>query len=392
MALGVLISSFPYFGVPTLSKVFGYYAAPSSVQLQRVQISAQTVPAGGNISITLVNQAGVALAAPVILPNGYPYYDNPLPSPITLAPGQVVRAQLTGVDGGFAADLTVNLVGATAEGTPVPSGCGGNECAPPAAQLLFFKGSVQTEVAQAQAAAAAAAGSAAAASGSAGSAAGSAAAAAGSAAAASGSADTSQAYAKSAFDSGTFSHNESVASQVYAGNAAASATAAANSATQAQSGQKCALLELTPASTQTIPGATPTAVAWNSIQFDDLGFWNGANPTRITIPVGSGIERVRLCAGLRWVASAVGNRKLKIRSNGASGYPANSIWASDDRAAGAIGDATLTTGVFQVEEGMFFELLVEQNSGGNLDIDTSTGADNHGNFFTIEVLKRTNTP
>lgn len=395
MAIGVLISSFPYFGVPTLSQVFGYYAAPSAVQVQRVQISAQTPPVGGSISITLVNQAGTALAAAVVLPSGSSYYDNALAAPITLAPGQVVRAQITGVDSGVAENLTVNLIGATAEGSSAPSGCGGNECAPPAAQLLFFKGSVQQEVVAAQAAQAGAeAAKVLAQSAELGAFNAQAAAVVAQAGA---EAANANAVAQVALASGyaTNANNAATAALVYSNDALASKNAAqiwaneaAVSAAEAQSGIKSATLQLTPASVQAIPDATPTAVQWNNAMYDDLVFFDPVNPTRLTIPAAQGIVRVRLTAGVRWAASAVGNRSIKLRTNPVGTYPANTFIGSNERPTGATGDIQVMSAIILVEAGRYFEVIVEQNSGGPLDINTATVAANIANFFTIEVLNR----
>lgn len=397
MALGVLISSFPYFGAPTLSKVFGYYAAPSAVQIQRIQISAQTSPVGGNITVALINQAGTSYGAGAnaTLASGSSYVDFALAAPITLSPGQVVRAIITGVDIGTAENLTINLIGATAEGGgSAPSGCGGNECAPPAAQLLFFKGSVQQEVQAAEAAALASAASALAASGSASSSQTSATNSQASSVSSAASATTSttsmnqsSAFATNSSVSAAASLTYSQASQTSANSSQISATLAQGYAADAAGGHKATTMELTPASVQSIPDATPTAVVWNTPQFDDLGFWSPGSPTRLTVPSNRGVARVRLSAGIRWTANSTGERKITIRSNPVGIYAANSIWASDDRPSDDTGDATVTTPVLNVEEGMYFEVIVEQSSTGALAINTTGAADNHANFFTVEVLK-----
>lgn len=396
MAIGVLISSFPYVGLPVVDAQFGYYKAPSSLTIQRLQLSAQTAPAGGNVTVTLIDQSGNTIAgATVTLAAGTRGFDQPLVSPIVLSNGGIVSAKITETDIGIASDLVLNLIGATSQGAQPPNGgCGpcSPECPPPSAQMLFFAGSVQTEVAQAQAAAAAAAASATEAEASETATAASAAAAAGSATSAATSATNAAAQVTLAAGWATNANNAAAASAVYASQslasattAAASATAAAASAAVAAAGQPGALLRLTAASTQTIPDATPTAVTWDSIQYDDLSFWSGGNPSRITIP--AGVTRVRITGGIRWTASGTGERKLKVRSNGGT-YEANSIWGSDDRPSDASGDATITSPILEVTAGQYFELIVEQNSGGGLDIDASTAAGNHANFFCVEVINR----
>lgn len=124
MALGVQISSFVFVGTAILNEVFGFFRAASSVQVQRVQISAQQGAVGGNIAITLVDQSGNVLSEPAVLASGTNYKDFALPAPFTRAPNQVVRAKITSVDAGIGGYLTVNLIGATAQGSPPPCGCG----------------------------------------------------------------------------------------------------------------------------------------------------------------------------------------------------------------------------------------------------------------------------
>jgi hypothetical protein len=124
MATGVLISTFSFVGTAILNEIFGYFRAPSSVQIQRVQIAAQVGAAGGNVTVTLVDAAGNPLGGgSAILASGTKYKDTALPAPITLAPGGVVRAKITGVDGGQGGYLTVNLIGATSQGSVAPRGC-----------------------------------------------------------------------------------------------------------------------------------------------------------------------------------------------------------------------------------------------------------------------------
>lgn len=388
MAIGVLLSSFPYVGLPVLNATFGFFQAPSSVQIQRLQITAQTVPVGGNITVALVNQSGTAYSgATVTLGAAVPYYDQALAAPITLSPGQIVRAKITAVDGGVASDLTVNLIGATGQGSTAPSGCcPPSECQQPTAQLLFFQGSVVQEQAAAAASAAAAALSATAANTSAVAAAASASAASASATAAAASATDAAAQVTQASLWATNANNARLAAEVFANQAEASAIEAAASATAAAAGIPGALLVLSAGSVQTIADATPTAASWSTVQYDDLSFWSAGNPTRITIP--ADVTRVRLSAGIRWTANGTGERKLKIRSNPAGTYEADSIWASDDRPSDDTGDATIVTPPINVVEGMYFELIVEQDSTGALDINTTGAANNRSNFFCVEVLKR----
>lgn len=398
MALGVQISSFFYPGAPTLSKVFGYFGASSGAQIQRIQISALVAPAGGNIKVTLVDVMGNSLGVTATLANGTAYVDYPLPTTINLVAGNGVRAQITDVDNGTAEDLTVSLIGATSQGPVAPSsgggscGCGNTQsgCVPPVGTMLFFQGSVQDEAAQAAASAAAAASSASAASTSQTAAAASVTSAAASATAAGSSASSAGTSATTATLQAGNAAASAAAAGVSATNANASAVAAAASAAAAAIDVETAykdacVAQLTAGSTQTIADATPTAVAWDSVLFDDNSFWSNANPTRLTVP--AGVNRVRLSAGIRWDANSTGERKIQIRFNPAGTYEANGIWASDDRPSDDTGDATVVTPIIPVAAGDYFEVIVTQDSGGGLDLNTSTAAINRGNFFAIETIR-----
>ncbi len=144
-----------------------------------------------------------------------------------------------------------------------------------------------------------------------------------------------------------------------------------------------AMLQLN--TTHTIADASDTTVEWDAEYYDDLEFFDPAFPRRLTVP--SGVARVRLTAGIRWENSAAGNRKVRIRSNPGGIYEANSIFAADERPSGATGDSTLHTGIIAVEQGMYFEVIVTQDSGGNLDLRTTPPSSNRGNFFCIEVIR-----
>ncbi len=124
MALGVQISSFVWAGTAILDEIFGFFKAPSAVQIQRIQIAAQQGAIGGNITFALVDANGDPWGATAILGSGTNYKDAALSAPVTVVPGGVVRAKITGVDIGIGGYFTVNLIGATSQGRPMPCGCG----------------------------------------------------------------------------------------------------------------------------------------------------------------------------------------------------------------------------------------------------------------------------
>lgn len=151
MATGIQISSFQYVGAPPLNAVFGYYQAPSSVQIQQLQAVVQTAPVGGSLTIALITILGVELGR-VIVPSAMFYGVATLETPVTLNAGQAVRAKVVGVDIGTASDVTLNLIGAVAQFPSGPSYCGPTSgcgpygyggslaCPPPAATMAFFPG------------------------------------------------------------------------------------------------------------------------------------------------------------------------------------------------------------------------------------------------------------
>lgn len=352
MALGVQISSFVLAGVPTLSKVFGYYRAPSAVQIQRIQISAQTGAVGGNVSVTLVDAAGASWGATAVLASGTSVVDSPIAAPITLAANAVVRGMITGVDNGTASDLVVNLIGATSQGPdPAPSGCGpcAPQCLPPQGTLLFFPGTAGPE-------------------------------------GPTGAAGPTGATGPAGAQGATGPQGDIGATGPTGPSGATGATGPAGP--QGEPGAaEGALATLAAASTHSIADATATAVPWDLIQYDDSAFWNIGSPTRLTIP--AGVTRVRLSAGIRWTANGTGNRKIQIRGNPAGVYDANSIWASLDLVSDDTGDGTVASPIIEVSEADYFEVIVTQNSGGALTIATTSAAANHANFFCCEVIKKT---
>lgn len=127
MALGVQIASFYYVGTAQLNEIFGGYTAPSSVQIQRIQVSARVAATGGNVVFTLVDADGNTYGATVTLAASTKYQNTPLAAPVTLIAGESVFVKITGVDLGTAQDFNIILVGATPQGPVVPicaSACG----------------------------------------------------------------------------------------------------------------------------------------------------------------------------------------------------------------------------------------------------------------------------
>ena len=141
---------------------------------------------------------------------------------------------------------------------------------------------------------------------------------------------------------------------------------------------------------QSIPGATDTAVTWQTVIYDDLDFnlpmgyrfFDPAAPTRIKVP--PGVTRVKVTVGIRWDTSAVGNRSVKIRTPVVgSYYLANSNWASDSRTATTLSDCTVSTGVIELDpnNGNYFDIVATQTSGGALNIRAVEGT-----YVQMEII------
>lgn len=128
----------------------------------------------------------------------------------------------------------------------------------------------------------------------------------------------------------------------------------------------------------TLTTATGTTVSWASAVADTDSFWSAGAPTRLTVP--AGVSRVRVAANVRWAAHATGLRSALIRKNGAVFDGAPSSYISTGTSLEH--QVNLVSPAVAVADGDYFELLVQQNSGGNLAV-TSEGR----TWFAIEVVE-----
>jgi hypothetical protein len=118
---------------------------------------------------------------------------------------------------------------------------------------------------------------------------------------------------------------------------------------------------------QSIPNATDTAVELNAEAFDtDNMHDNSVNPSRITVPVAGKYD---LAAGARFAAHATGERRVSIYKNGSAVVLINQPSASGSQPTwvGAAGLATAAAGDY-------FEMFVQQTSGGALDVNAGEAA------------------
>lgn len=107
---GGVITSATWVGSAILNEIFGYFMAPAATNFRKAQISAQEVPTGAAINITLVDGAGVSLGQVAVLAAGAAFQETDI-SALAVAAGGVVRFKFTLIGstnpGGY---ITINLL------------------------------------------------------------------------------------------------------------------------------------------------------------------------------------------------------------------------------------------------------------------------------------------
>lgn len=134
---------------------------------------------------------------------------------------------------------------------------------------------------------------------------------------------------------------------------------------------------------QSIPNTTGTPVAFTAEEFDTDNFHdNSTNNTRITIPSNKGIRRAQLMANVRFNAHATGYRSAYIMKNGSAIVLGTPIMRAD-AASSSVTCFNITTPQLSVVDGDYFELIVDQTSGGALDLDGVSGQ----TWFSLKVVE-----
>ena len=131
-----------------------------------------------------------------------------------------------------------------------------------------------------------------------------------------------------------------------------------------------------------IADITPTIIDWTEVT-DIGGFFNPANPKRLTVP--AGVSYVRLNAGSRWVSDTGGYRTLSISMNTEGTVESNvtGLGMVSQNAVSIVGAETelnLSSGIIAVIPGDYFVVRVFQQSAGALDLNDFDS----GTYFTIE--------
>ncbi len=136
----------------------------------------------------------------------------------------------------------------------------------------------------------------------------------------------------------------------------------------------------TRSSNQTISTNSLQAAQWNAEQYDTDSFHSTAsNYSRITIPTGSGITKVRFSCNIVFAVDATGDRAAHLYKNGAT-FPMGGIRVSK-QAAGNPDGLFGMSGILTVSEGDYFEIMVWQSSGGDLTLQYNWS------WFSMEVIK-----
>lgn len=120
---------------------------------------------------------------------------------------------------------------------------------------------------------------------------------------------------------------------------------------------------------QTITTATNTALAFNTERFDQAG--NAADTMHDTVTNNSRLTCryagvYQITGNVEWVANATGERMTLIRLNGAT-----QIGRSYIQASAAVGHAYSVSTLYALAVNDYVELVVFQNSGGNLNVTLS---------------------
>lgn len=113
-----------------------------------------------------------------------------------------------------------------------------------------------------------------------------------------------------------------------------------------------------------MPNNAFTAISWSQVNYDTDIFWSAGNPTRLTCPGGFGGVFVAVLE-VQWGSNATGYREILIRKNGAA------TLANLQGPAEAAGSCEqVLTAVIQLQPGDYIEGLVNQLSGGALNVAT----------------------
>lgn len=128
-----------------------------------------------------------------------------------------------------------------------------------------------------------------------------------------------------------------------------------------------------------VPNAALGYLGWDVVDYDTNGFFNIANPERLTIPVG--VTKVRLNSNILFASNASGRRYLAFHK--ASSFAGGAQMDIQGVDAGALNQGiNIGSGVIDVSAGDYFRVRRYQDSGGSLDIIAL-----HSTWFSLEVIE-----
>jgi len=134
------------------------------------------------------------------------------------------------------------------------------------------------------------------------------------------------------------------------------------------------------AATIAVPDSTPTTITFDTVLYDTDTFFSLAFPTRLTIPV-DGKYDISFGSAL-WDPSATGSRTIIIQKNGGPTASVNIV--APVGGGGLTAQETHVRGI-QCVAGDFFEVVVLQDSGGPLNLNTDGGLGNVPAFYAKKV-------
>jgi hypothetical protein len=114
---------------------------------------------------------------------------------------------------------------------------------------------------------------------------------------------------------------------------------------------------------QSIPDSTPTALTFDTTQYDNASMHSSSTPTRLTAPV-AGVYEIE--GEIFWTPSSTGRLALEIKQNGTSVISETAIKPSGENT----GEQVVTQAMLNV--GDYVELVAVQDSGSQLNASPFT--------------------
>jgi hypothetical protein len=122
------------------------------------------------------------------------------------------------------------------------------------------------------------------------------------------------------------------------------------------------------AADQTISNSTQTNIAWTAEHEDSDGFHsNVTNNSRITIPSGKG-GKYLINVLVKWPMNTVGRRNLLLQKNGSTVTTGDWVWNPSTVEGFVMCTVSFISSAVATD---YFEIRVNQNSGGNLNVESN---------------------